>query len=98
MCARVRSDVAKILLIFAAILAFISSGFEHVVANMTTYGIGLFSGDPTSPGACSRTTCSGWGSATSSAAASSSARLLDHRRSPPRHGAHRHSETAEAAG
>ncbi|MGB4777590.1 formate/nitrite transporter family protein [Microbacterium sp.] len=46
MCARVQSDVAKILLIFAAILAFISSGFEHVVANMTTYGIGLFSGDP----------------------------------------------------
>lgn len=46
MCARVRSEVAKILLIFAAILAFISSGFEHVVANMTTYGIGLFSGDP----------------------------------------------------
>ena len=46
MCARVRSDVAKILLIFAAILAFISSGFEHVVANMTTYAIGLFTGDP----------------------------------------------------
>ena len=45
MCARVHSDVAKILLIFAAILAFISSGFEHVVANMTTYGIGLFTGD-----------------------------------------------------
>lgn len=46
MCARVRSDVAKILLIFSAILAFISSGFEHVVANMTTYGIGVFTGDP----------------------------------------------------
>lgn len=46
MCTRVRSDVAKVLLIFAAILAFISSGFEHVVANMTTYGIGLFSADP----------------------------------------------------
>ncbi len=46
MCARVASDVAKILLIFTAILAFISSGFEHVVANMTTYGIGLLSGDP----------------------------------------------------
>ena len=45
MAARVRSEVAKILLIFAAILAFISSGFEHVVANMTTYGIGLFTGD-----------------------------------------------------
>lgn len=44
MCARVASDAAKILLIFAAILAFISSGFEHVVANMTTYGIGLFGG------------------------------------------------------
>ncbi|GAA3020091.1 formate/nitrite transporter family protein [Microbacterium dextranolyticum] len=46
MSARVRADIAKIALIFAAILAFISSGFEHVVANMTTYGIGLFSGDP----------------------------------------------------
>lgn len=46
MSARVASDVAKILLIFAAIAAFISSGFEHVVANMTTYGIGLFSSDP----------------------------------------------------
>lgn len=44
MSARVASDTAKILLIFAAILAFISSGFEHVVANMTTYGIGLFGG------------------------------------------------------
>jgi len=44
MASRVASDVAKILLIFAAILAFISSGFEHVVANMTTYGIGLFGG------------------------------------------------------
>ena len=46
MCTRVRSEVAKILLIFAAILAFISSGFEHVVANMTTYGIGMFLGYP----------------------------------------------------
>ncbi|PZU49591.1 MAG: formate/nitrite transporter [Microbacterium sp.] len=46
MAARVRSEVAKILLIFAAILAFISSGFEHVVANMTTYGVGLFTADP----------------------------------------------------
>lgn len=44
MCARVHSEAAKILLIFAAILAFISSGFEHVVANMTTYGVGLFGG------------------------------------------------------
>jgi len=44
MASRVASESAKILLIFAAILAFISSGFEHVVANMTTYGIGLFAG------------------------------------------------------
>ncbi|MCT9820402.1 formate/nitrite transporter family protein [Microbacterium sp. W1N] len=46
MCARVKSEIAQIALIFAAILAFISSGFEHVVANMTTYSIGLFTGDP----------------------------------------------------
>lgn len=46
MCARVSSEIAKIALIFAAIGAFISSGFEHVVANMTTYGIGVFTGDP----------------------------------------------------
>lgn len=46
MAARVENEVAKILLIFAAITAFISSGFEHVVANMTTFGIGLFTGDP----------------------------------------------------
>lgn len=44
MSSRVASDGAKIALIFSAILAFISSGFEHVVANMTTYGIGLFTG------------------------------------------------------
>lgn len=44
MAARVSSETAKIVLIFAAILAFISSGFEHVVANMTTYGVGLFGG------------------------------------------------------
>lgn len=47
MSTRARSEVAKILLIFAAISAFIASGFEHVVANMTTYGIGLFTGVPT---------------------------------------------------
>lgn len=46
MTVRLRSEVAKILVIFAAILAFISSGFEHVVANMTTYTIGLVTGDP----------------------------------------------------
>ena len=46
MCARLSSETAKILVIFAAILAFISSGFEHVVANMTTYTLGFMTGDP----------------------------------------------------
>lgn len=46
MAARVESEVAKMLLILAAITAFVASGFEHVVANMTTFGIGLFLGDP----------------------------------------------------
>ena len=44
MSSRVVSEGAKIALIFASIFAFISSGFEHVIANMTTYGIGLFTG------------------------------------------------------
>lgn len=46
MCARLTSDGAKIAVILLAILAFIASGFEHVVANMTTYSIGLITGDP----------------------------------------------------
>lgn len=46
MTVRLRSESARILVVFAAILAFITSGFEHVVANMTTFTIGLLSGDP----------------------------------------------------
>src|SRR6478735_2390659 len=46
MCARLKSDVAKLVVIFWALLAFIASGFEHVVANMTTYTLGLMTGDP----------------------------------------------------
>ena len=46
MCARLKSDVAKLAVIFWALLAFIASGFEHVVANMTTYTLGLMTGDP----------------------------------------------------
>ncbi len=42
--ARMVSETAKLIVIFWCLLAFISSGFEHVVANMTTYAIGLFSG------------------------------------------------------
>ncbi|WP_082105580.1 formate/nitrite transporter family protein [Demequina subtropica] len=42
--ARLKNEVAKAVIIFWAVLAFIASGFEHVVANMTTFGIGLISG------------------------------------------------------
>lgn len=46
MSTRATSDGAKIALIFVAITAFITSGFEHVVANMTTYWIGVLTADP----------------------------------------------------
>jgi nitrite transporter NirC len=44
--ARLRSEVASLLVVFWCLLAFITSGFEHVVANMTTYGLGLIGGLP----------------------------------------------------
>lgn len=40
---RTRSDAAKILLICLCLFAFIGSGFEHSVANMTLLGIGVLS-------------------------------------------------------
>ncbi|MFD4725411.1 formate/nitrite transporter family protein [Streptomyces seoulensis] len=43
---RTRSDGAKIALIFWCLLAFIGSGFEHVVANMTYFSLGLFAHVP----------------------------------------------------
>lgn len=46
MCARLTSDGAKIAVILLAITAFVASGFEHVVANMTTYTIGFLTGSP----------------------------------------------------
>ncbi|WP_426592430.1 formate/nitrite transporter family protein [Cellulomonas sp. McL0617] len=39
--ARLRSEVARLVVIFWCLLAFITSGFEHVVANMTTFTLGL---------------------------------------------------------
>jgi nitrite transporter NirC len=42
MSARTKSDGAKLTLIFWCLLAFIGSGFEHVVANMTVYSLGMF--------------------------------------------------------
>ncbi len=42
MSARTKDDTAKIMLIFWCLFAFIGSGFEHSIANMTVIGIGLF--------------------------------------------------------
>lgn len=44
-CARLRSEAGRAILIFWCVLAFISSGFEHVVANMTTFALGLLRPD-----------------------------------------------------
>ena len=46
MGSRVNSAGARIALIFIAITAFVTSGFEHVVANMTIYSLGLLTLDP----------------------------------------------------
>lgn len=43
-CGRLRSEAGKAVILFWGILAFIASGFEHVVANMTTFSLGLFGG------------------------------------------------------
>ncbi|MCP4481536.1 MAG: formate/nitrite transporter family protein [bacterium] len=39
---RTTNDAAKILLIFWCLFAFIGSGFEHSIANMTIFGLSLF--------------------------------------------------------
>jgi len=44
MAARVSSDTAKAVVLWWALLAFIGSGFEHSVANMTTFALGIFQG------------------------------------------------------
>ncbi len=43
---RLQSEGARLVMIFACVLVFITSGFEHVVANMTTFSVGLFGGLP----------------------------------------------------
>jgi nitrite transporter NirC len=40
--ARAKEDIAKLVLIFWCLFAFIGAGFEHSVANMTLLGLGLF--------------------------------------------------------
>ncbi len=48
MSARVDSDIAKCAVIFWCLLAFIASGFEHSVANMTLLGLALAGHHPES--------------------------------------------------
>lgn len=43
---RIQAPGARIAAILLAMLAFVASGFEHVVANMTMYWIGAFTGVP----------------------------------------------------
>lgn len=47
MAARTRSDVAKLVVVWWALMAFIASGFEHSVANMTIFGLGILDGTAT---------------------------------------------------
>src|SRR4051794_24081968 len=44
MAGRTRSDAAKLLVLWWALFAFIASGFEHSIANMTIFGLGIFEG------------------------------------------------------
>ena len=44
MAARTRSDAAKLIVLWWGLLPFIASGFEHSVANMTVFGLGIFQG------------------------------------------------------
>ena len=46
MAARAASDSAKLICLFWSLLAFVASGFEHSVANMTIFGLGIFAHAP----------------------------------------------------
>jgi nitrite transporter NirC len=46
MAARTRNDAAKCIVIFWCLLAFIASGYEHSVANMTIFVIALLGEHP----------------------------------------------------
>src|SRR5215218_2809347 len=47
MAARTRSDGAKLAVLWWALLAFIAAGFEHSIANMTLFSLGVFEGSAT---------------------------------------------------
>jgi nitrite transporter NirC len=42
MAARAKTDAAKLVVLWWALLAFIASGFEHSIANMTVFGLAVF--------------------------------------------------------
>src|SRR5437867_4209445 len=44
MAARTRDDAAKLVVLWWALLAFIASGFEHSIANMTLFSLAVFEG------------------------------------------------------
>jgi nitrite transporter NirC len=47
MASRTKSDTAKLGVLWWALLAFIASGFEHSIANMTIFALGVFEGSAT---------------------------------------------------
>jgi nitrite transporter NirC len=47
MAARTKSDAAKLVVLWWALMAFIASGFEHSIANMTMFALGVFDGSAT---------------------------------------------------
>jgi nitrite transporter NirC len=47
MATRTKSDAAKLVVLFWCLLAFIASGFEHSIANMTIFGLAIFHGQAT---------------------------------------------------
>ncbi len=47
MAMRTRNDVAKLITLFWVLFAFIASGFEHSVANMTIFSLAILNGDAT---------------------------------------------------
>jgi nitrite transporter NirC len=44
MAGRTKSDAAKLVVLWWALFAFIASGFEHSIANMTIFSLGIFEG------------------------------------------------------
>jgi nitrite transporter NirC len=47
MAQRAASDAAKLVCLWWALLAFIASGFEHSIANMTSFGLAAIAGTGT---------------------------------------------------